>query len=461
MRKLLSMENVAHLPKPKRSDRKVTLWRSGDFTVGIKQPPKRDKLYNPLKGISSHKTFYGATKVSYKSQPLDKQADAATLEKISIAYHQAGQADLADRFAYAYAMAVANDETIRPIDPLLDRFDDDWESYAIEKSADSGQIYDRRADDFGDRSWSPMGLSDVVISHKQPHTDKKTVKKSHLVQEVVKKRRGSGGITPIAKRKTRSAVQIMQEKYSLHCLAFATFTLPSMRPEELERVNTKFSDLSRKLFQELTRLAKRRGLDADYVFVVEIQEKRYRAWGQFCPHIHCVMQSRKDRFAAPAIHYSEIRAIWERLLTNLLGRKVDCPAATQWEKMKRRKVGEMGKYMTKGSQIAKEAIAKGDGHMLPTAWSGMSNNLKKEVKASTKILTGQEAEDFIENLEIMKEAGLLSYVPIMWTPPDIDRQITIGFAGWVKNIDQVFKFLVGCYEHFDSHIGVIYPFNAA
>ena len=121
--------------------------------------------------------------------------------------------------------------------------------------------------------------------------------------------------------------------------------------------------------------------------------------------------------------------------------------------MKRRKVGEMGKYMTKGSQIAKEAIANGDGHMLPSAWSGMSNNLKKEVKESIKILTGQDAADFIENLEVLKDAGLLSYRPIMWSPPDIDREITIGFVGWCRNLDQVFKFLAGCYESFASYIG--------
>ena len=448
------MENLSYLPKPKRSDRKVTLWKSGDFTVGIKQPPKKDKPYNPLQGISSHKTFYGATKVSYKNQHLDKDTDPATLEKIAIAYQQAGNEDMANRFGDAYAAKILSGEYVVNCDLCLDRLDDALDCFLVKPS-------DLNDDDFADQSDPSMGLSDVLISHKSPYSTEKYIKVSDLTTKASKKKRGSGGITPIAKRKIRSAVEIMQEKYSLYCLAFGTFTLPSMRPEELERVNTNFSDLTRKLFQELTRLAERRGLDTDYAFVVEIQEKRYRAWGQFCPHIHCVMQSRKDRFADPAIHYSEIRAIWERLLSNLLGRKVDCPAATQWEKMKRRKVGEMGKYMTKGSQIAKEAIAKGDGNMLPTAWSGMSDNLKKEVKASVKILTGQEAEDFIENLEIMKDAGLLSYVPIMWTPPDIDRQITIGFAGWVKNVDQVFKFLAGCYEHFEAHTGVIYPFKVA
>jgi hypothetical protein len=442
------MENLSYLLKPKRSDRKLTIWPDGSFTIGSSQPQRKDKLYNPLQGISSHKTFYGATKVSYKNQSLDKDTDPATLEKISIAYQQAGYPEMAECFANAYAKKVLSGEYIANFDRRYDRFDDDCERNADQFTTDSTQIFDRRDEKLGDHPDPPMGLSDVVISHKSNAAKEKYTKISDLTTKTSKKRRGSGGITPIAKRRTRSGVHIMQEKYSLYCLAFGTFTLPSLRPEELEMVNTNFSDLTRQLFQELTRLAERRGLDTDYAFVVEIQEKRYRAWGQFCPHIHCVMQSRKDRFADPAIHYSEIRAIWERLLSNLLGRKVDCPAATQWEKMKRRKVGEMGKYMTKGSQIAKEAIAKGDGHMLPTAWSGMSNNLKKEVKASIKILTGQEAEDFIENLEVMKDAGLLSYVPIMWTPPMSDRQFAIGFAGWVKDWDKVCQFLSGCYENF-------------
>lgn len=442
------MQNLAHLPKPKRSDRKVKLWKGGDFTSGISQPQRKDKRYNPLQGISSHKTFYGVTKVSYKNQILDQNTDPAVLEEISIAYQKAGDQEMADYFAKAYVMKLVNGEYIVNFDPLLDRFNDDWDGKGDQYTTDSGQILDRRNENFGDRTDRSMGLSDVVISHKSPRAKEKYTLISDLNSKQSKKSRGSGGITPNAKRQVRSGVHIMQEKYSIHCLAFGTFTLPAMRPEELEVVNTNFSDLTRQLFQELTRLAERRGLDTDYAFVIEIQEKRYRSWGQFCPHIHCVMQSRKDRFSAPAIHYSEIRAIWERLLSNLLGRKVDCPAATQWEKMKRRKVGEMGKYMTKGSQIAKEAIAKGDGHMLPKAWSGMSSNLKKEVKASIKILTGQDAEDFLENLEVMKDAGLLFYVPIMWTPPDTDRQITIGFAGWVKNWDKVCQFLSGCYENF-------------
>lgn len=455
------MQNLTHLPKPKRSDRKVTLWESGDFTAGISQPQRKDKLYNPLQGISSHKTFYGTTKVSYKNQHLDKDSDPATLEAISIAYQKAGNEDMANRFADAYASKVLSGEYIPTCDRFLDRLEDDWGSYVVQPTVNSGQILDLRDNNSGDLTDRSMGLSDVVNSHKYLCSKEKYIKISDLTSKTSKKRRGSGGITVRAKYQLRSAVVRLQKKYSIYCLAFGTFTMPALRPEELEAVNTGFSDLTRKLFQELTRLAERRGLDTDYAFVVEIQEKRYRSWGQFCPHIHCVMQSRKDRFSDPAIHYSEIRAIWERLLSNLLGRKVDCPAATQWEKMKRRKVGEMGKYMTKGSQIAKEAIAKGDGHMLPTAWSGMSNNLKKEVKASIKILTGQDAEDFLENLEIMKDAGLLSYVPIMWTPPDTDRQITIGFAGWVKNINQVFKFLAGCYENFSSHIGVICQVQSA
>ena len=448
MRKLINMENLAYLPKPKRSDRKVTIWPDGSFTSGRSQPQRKDKLYNPLQGISSHKTFYGATKVSYKNQHLDKDTDPATLERIAIAYQDAGNIDMAERFADAYATKILSGEYIAILDRHCDRFGDDWGSNGDQSPTHSGQNFDRRDDNLGDKSDPSMGLSDVVISHKSPCTKEKYIKISDLDGKSSKQRRGSGGITCIAKRKTRSGVHIMQEKYSISCLAFGTLTFPALRPDELELVNTHMPDLTRKFFQELARELARCGLDTDYVYVIEIQEKRYRNWGQFCQHVHFVIQSRKDRFSQPAIHYSFVRRVWEAQLSNLLGYKVDCPAATQLDKMKRRKVGEMGKYMTKGSQIAKEAIAKGDGHMLPTAWSGMSNNLKKEVKASIKTLTGQDADDFDENIKIMRDLGLLSYVPIVWTPPDTNRQITIGFAGWVKDWDKVCQFLSGCYENF-------------
>lgn len=457
------MANLTQFPKPKRSDRKVTIWKSGDMTIGRSQPVRSDKGDHPLAGIHSTKDFFGAkikeadkdnsgfylteagisikpiTRVSILDRQSQKETTPETLEKIAIAYQAAGDHEMADRFGYAYAMKLASGDYTVNVDPNLASPDDDW----------------------CDESDSSMGLSDVTNSHKSPSTKKKYIKNSGQRSQISQKRRGSNGITPIAKRQIRSGVTIMQEKYSIYCMAFGTCTLPALRPEELELVNTHWSDIVRKFLQELTRELARCGLDTDYVYVTEIQEKRYKVWGQLCPHLHFVIQSRKDRFSDPAIHYSLIKRFWAKQLSNLLGRKVECPAATQLEKMKRRKVGEMGKYMTKGSQIAKEAIAKGDGHMLPTAWSGMSNNMKKEVKSSIKILTGQEAEDFIENLEILQDAGLLSYKPIFWTPPDIDRQVTIGFVGWVRNVNQTFKFLSGCYEHFSSHIGVICQFKSA
>ena len=454
------MENLAHLPKPKRSDRKVTIWASGDFTVGRSQPIKGDKRSNPLSGITATQDFYGAkikcpdpdragyylteaglsikpnTKVSISDRQTHRDTDPETLEKIAIAYQNAGDHEMAERFGKAYAMKLASGEYLVNVNSEPDNPDDDW-----------GEL-DRKSD-------SSMGLSDVTNSHKSPSSKKKYIKISDIQSKISQKRRGSGGITSTAKRQVRSAVKIMQDKYTIYCMAFGTCTLPALRPEELELVNTHWSDLVRKFMQEVTRELERCGLDTDYVYVTEIQEKRYRAWGHLCPHLHFVIQSRKDRFSEPAIHYSVIKRFWANQLRNLLGRKVDCPTATQLDKMKRRKVGEMGKYMTKGSQIAKEAIANGHGHMLPTAWSGLSNNMKQEVKKSIKILTGQEAEDFLENLDVMKDAGLLSYVPIMWSPPDLGREITIGFVGWVRNINQTFKFLAGCYENFSTHIGEI------
>ena len=223
------MENLSYLSKPKRSDRKVTLWKSGDFTSGISQPQRKDKLYNPLQGISSHKTFYGATKVFYTNQDVDKQTDPATLEKIAIAYEAVGNQEMADRFAEAYAMKFMSGDYIATFDHHGARLGDDWGNLDDQHRTNSGQILDRREDDYGDRADPSMGLSDVVNSHKSPCTKEKYTLISDLDPKLSKKRRGSGGITSKAKRRIRSAIEIMQEKYSLYCLAFGTFTLPAMR----------------------------------------------------------------------------------------------------------------------------------------------------------------------------------------------------------------------------------------
>jgi hypothetical protein len=381
------------------------LFPSGDFTIGRNQPPRTDKASHPLDDIGSHTTFYGARKVSIPARDLHKDFDAKVLEKISIAYQEAGNQELADRFGDRYAFEILNPsdraeniELPKGIEANnQDCYGDDWSNMVSGASA-------------------PMGLSDVVNSHK---SSKKKAK------------RGSKGISSNAKRLVRSSLTLLEKQFGRGCLSFGTATLPPMETHELEKICLDWSNITRKFFQELTRLLDRRGLSQDFIQVTEIQEKRYLAWGQVCPHLHWIMQGRQNLRSHWLITPDEIRSLWERILTNCLGRPIDCKAATRIEKPKKFLAVELGKYMSKGGKLIKQIATSDKAHLLPSSYWGSSKALKKQVKAAIKIIVGDECEAFIDSLESLKSDGLASYIHIFREMED-GYNLCIGLVGWVR-----------------------------
>jgi hypothetical protein len=175
----------------------------------------------------------------------------------------------------------------------------------------------------------------------------------------------------------------------------------------------------------------RRGLSKDFIQVTEIQEKRYSSWGQVCPHLHWIMQGRENLRSHWAITPDEIRSLWERILSNCLGRPIDGKAATRIEKPKKSLAVELGKYMSKGGKLIKQIAASDKAHLLPTSYWGSSISLKKQVKAAIKIIEGDECESFIDSLESLKADGLASYIHIFREMQD-GYNLFIGLVGWVR-----------------------------
>ncbi len=384
----------------RKGDWRGKIFPSGDFTIGKNQPPRTDKGDHPLNGIRSHTTFYGSKKVSIPARDLHRDIDLKTLEKIAIAYEQAGNQELSDHFARRYAF-----EALNP--------------HECQKRAERvGHIPD---DAFEDDDWSAMrvsalGLSDVVNSHK---SKKKKAK------------RGSKGISSNAKRLVRSSLAMLEKQFGRGCLSFGTATLPPMQEHELEKVCQDWSNITRKFFQEIKRLLDRRGLSQEYVQVTEIQEKRYLAWGQVCPHLHWIMQGRQNSRSHWAITPDEIRSLWERILSNCLGHPIDGKAATRIEKPKKSLAVELGKYMSKGGKLIKQIAASDKGHLLPTSYWGSTRGLKKQVREAIKIIFGDECEAFIDSLESLKSEGLASYIHIFREMED-GYNLCIGLVGWIR-----------------------------
>lgn len=379
------------------------IFPSGDFTIGKNQPLKTDKGSHPLEGIGSHTTFYGSRKVSVPDRDLHKDFDTKVLEKISIAYQDAGNQELADRFGDRYAFEVLNPP-------------DRAENIELPKSIEANN-QDCYGDDWSGMRVSALGLSDAINSHKSP---------------VKKLKRGSKGVSSYGKRCVRSGLTLLEKRFGRGCISFGTATLPPMEAHELEKICLDWSNITRKFFQELTRLLDRRGLSKDFVQVTEIQEKRFLVWGQVCPHLHWVMQGKLSTRSHWLILPDEIRSLWERILSNCLGREVDGKAATRIEKPRKSLAVELGKYMSKGGKIIKQILDSDHAHLLPTSYWGCSNALKKEIKSGIKIMVGDECEAFIDSLDSLKEQGLASYIHIL---KEIDEGFTIciGFCGWVRD----------------------------
>lgn len=404
------MSNVTYLKPRKKSD---SVWRrktlpSGKYSIGRSQPLKNDKHYQPLEGIASHTTFYGSTKVSIPARQPDRlDSDPARLEKISLDFEKAGDQPRAEFFANRYAYELLNpDRSLENVDHLLV--------------------------DGDDLAVPPLGLSYASNCHKQPLKNRKKPAK-----------RGSKGITTKQTDNVKEGCFLLEEEYGKNCLSFLTATLPAFCDRsELKLICLEWSDLIRKFVQALKRMLKERGYPVEMVWTTEIQEDRYRETGDVCPHLHLIMIGKKHRYQKGyAIHFSEVRALWERMLSNLLGRPVTCQAGTRVERPRKSLKAELGKYMSKGGKVVKEIIEDGKGDMLPSNYGGASDSLKAKIKAGTKIETGDEVLKFLDAQEDMKQAGLLFYVPIIIYAPNLGRDITVGFVGWIKDKAIVSEFL--------------------
>jgi len=79
--------------------------------------------------------------------------------------------------------------------------------------------------------------------------------------------------------------------------------------------------------------------------------------------------------------------------------------------------------MSKGGKITANIIDAGRSHFLPSAWYGVSASLRRQIKESIENLTPQQAYYFLENLEYLRDLGVVEWLyPIyqdMWLPGEL------------------------------------------
>lgn len=382
---------------------KVRIYPSMDFTVGATMPPKRDTSQCSTEitedyyrdGIFQRKILAVENNERINSHALAKAAIGNLGDKKAIALFNAYEQKYLE--AVKSGDVEASQRAIDQIERLL-------------------------------KSRSLLGLSVATISHKSP-----------------RKRRGLGGITSFGKRMVRSGAAILESEYGRECLTFGTATLPALTDEEFQAVCSSWAEVVRQFFQELTRELERRGVPTDYVHVTEIQEGRFERNGDVGLHLHWLSPGKASRYDHWALAPHEFRDLWARILKNVIGRDVDCSAATRVETPRSSLLQELGKYMSKGVSVIQSVIKAGKESQLPSAWWGASKFLKSEVKTSIVEICGAAALWVDRHLRALQDEDRIWYVDI-WVEND-GREFRAGAVGRFNSrddCDQLLKFRDAC-----------------
>jgi len=274
--------------------------------------------------------------------------------------------------------------------------------------------------------WLSGDFTGSVLSPPSP-PDEGLVRDSDMGQ-AQRNQRGLNGISGHQKRLLKSACVLLENKYGKNCLSFGTATLPYGSGEEHRLCCENWDEICRQFFQEVKRLMQRRGLNPNaWAYCVEIQDERWQKRGEFCPHIHWLMQGRTPG-QHWAINKNEFREIWERVLCNVTGQAMECPTATRIESVRKSAAGYMAKYLSKGGQALADMREEISLALIPRSWMGCSARLRKAVMAQT-YTSSRNIGAFIDYVERLVEKGLATFHWIEIKLLDAEKPLRVGFVG--------------------------------
>lgn len=293
-----------------------------------------------------------------------------------------------------------------------------------------------------------MGLSDVRNSRKCIPDPKTRAK------------RGFNGLPRLGRELIEDGMVLMWHlAQSLRSqFVFWTITVPSRYEDgteftesDYQRILTNWSELVKRIFEELSRLCERRGLPCRWLYVTEPQEKRWQKHGVLALHIHAVIPNQWDsqkrapgqrgfkRAGAWAITTADTDAIVQRCMTNLMGKPVDISSSCNLQGIKglsnlffyMSKLNKVGKYLSKGSQLISELQNSKWGDYLPSSWYGSDQITKQQVRGSVEtyhIGEGTAGEVVQELQRVSDEFEQQHGYALLTKPHIVDRETAEGLV---------------------------------
>lgn len=210
----------------------------------------------------------------------------------------------------------------------------------------------------------------------------------------------------------RNGAAKLEREHGKQNIAFVTNTLPDLPWYEMEVIKEGLPEILRQWKQAVERDLRRAGIKPEVVYVVQIHPKRYEKTGEIIPHVHAVFQSRKHYWDKYAISTERNSELWNRAVSNVLGRRIEMPYASNIQKVKKSAEKYLATYMTLGGKIAAQVTKDDEKQWLPKQWWGMTRSLSIWIKENTKLLSYKDKQFIKENYNDFKAD--INHSPFSW-----------------------------------------------
>jgi hypothetical protein len=246
---------------------------------------------------------------------------------------------------------------------------------------------------------------------------------------------GAKGITRYGKKVCTNSALLLEQKYTLKRVGFATCTLPSVDKETSLLLLDFWGDIVRRFLQRLKRICNKKGQDFLYVGCTEIQEKRFKRTLIAAPHLHIIYVSKYKRTNQYLFNTTQAYEAWNKSVNEVLVKNKlkeimgvnGHTGSVKLERIYKSAAGYIGKYISKGSQCVKSMQEQGY-KVFPRQWWFASMQMKKMFAQSIIRLTHEECKAFFYGCEHYLEEEVLtwySFVDVKFN----NQKINVGIVG--------------------------------
>jgi hypothetical protein len=366
------------------SSLKLRIWPSFDFTLADSKPPAKrtEKKYLP-----------------------DSELPAAVADALGVS-------------PYLPVLAIA--DSVQGVAAHFDESDPD----RAERFMGLFEGLLKHADRFPD--WLPVrGLSDATNLNKA------------FERQVA--RTGVKGISSYGRRMLRSGVRVCSEGESRKNFYFGTLTLPECDEATLQAIASDWSTIVHRFFQELRRELARVGLPEEYLYVSEVQPKRFYRTGRCFLHLHYFVRAKLFPFEDWRINRGWSARVWASILAEYYPDGTDFSSATQFDRCRRSPENELAKYLSKSGRICRDVVEAGQAEFLPKQWWGMARSISRAVRSRVVELVGEVADEFLELLDRLVANSVLCARPVeLGSEADCSTGcpspfLVLGYVGFFKD----------------------------